>query len=180
MTSTSRTARCGPACRVVWEGPDRQRSALNANARTGKAVAGAAERAAVPIAPTRGEVRDMDAGRACRRRRHRCPGAKRQRRDSSWPRATAGPQGSQEGDRCPHGAQRHDATGYKRLRDERTRRIRGIDAQAHGAPHTCLAAGPGGQHAGGACRAGAQPRAARPRRPPCIDAARLAGARMHR
>ena len=22
MTSTSRTARCGPACRVVWEGRD--------------------------------------------------------------------------------------------------------------------------------------------------------------
>lgn len=21
MTSTSRTARCGPACRVVWQGP---------------------------------------------------------------------------------------------------------------------------------------------------------------
>ena len=24
LTSTSRTARCGPACRVVWEGPDQQ------------------------------------------------------------------------------------------------------------------------------------------------------------
>ena len=24
MTSTSRTARCGPACRVVWEGPDQR------------------------------------------------------------------------------------------------------------------------------------------------------------
>ena len=29
MTSTPRTARCGPACRVVWEGPDRQRSPLS-------------------------------------------------------------------------------------------------------------------------------------------------------
>jgi hypothetical protein len=24
MTSTSRTARCGPACRVVWEGSDQR------------------------------------------------------------------------------------------------------------------------------------------------------------
>ena len=24
LTSTSRTARCGPACRVVWEGPDQR------------------------------------------------------------------------------------------------------------------------------------------------------------
>ena len=29
LTSTSRTARCGPACRVVWEGTDRQRSPLS-------------------------------------------------------------------------------------------------------------------------------------------------------
>ena len=65
MTSTSRTARCGPACRVVWEGPSLKRLApIPIDARAQGLVANSLRELRSLHSNSRDEVRARGALRA--------------------------------------------------------------------------------------------------------------------